>query len=680
MERTVDVQHLAESRGATPPADAGRFSSLVSARVPDGAKVLVVTQGDGGLLQLGSRQAFPFPQSESGTDTGQRPAGSADAIAHLESLRRQGAEFFALPPAALGWLDRYDGFRQHLEQHYRVVAREKDAGLIFGVRRELDRRTFSVVVCTYRRAAFVGKALESLFEQDYPKDKYEIIVVDNDSPDDTADVVRRLMPRSPVPISYFVEKRNGLSYARNLGIEKSGNEYVAYLDDDATARTNWLSAFNAVIDGHHALVVGGRVEKVFEQGFAPPDWFDIPYLQGFFGINYRDRKKNQKVFRIRHPLYIGGGNSAYARRLLAYFGGYDPRLGRDGRTLLAGEETYLNLTIDRNDVPIFYTDDAVIDHFIESYRVTKAHLRTKAWWAGISDGIIAHMFFDREERREQARAMRQEMKRLLKTVRQSPGDPENFSRRCRATHCAAFLHKYNAVRLRRLLGRKLYRPKPVRWDPKAWVEELTAVPDGPEKFRQLRDFHLAMGDEPAARAAHAELLSIDAAAAESFPAVGDGGAAGGSLKHGEYTRLAGRIRQLVRAELPPGATVIVVSKGDRRLVELSPCDGWHFPQDESGAYAGFHPADSGDAVRRLEALRARGGRYLLFPVTSLWWLDHYPGLREYLDRRASVVLREEGTCLVYDLASAPAVAAAVNAADENDPGVTAIAGADRVSP
>ncbi len=123
----------------------------------------------------------------------------------------------------------------------------------------------------------------------------------------------------------------------------------------------------------------------------------------------------------------------------------------------------------------------------------------------------------------------------------------------------------------------------------------------------------------------------------------------GAVKQIEYRRLVTRVRDVVRENLPIGATVLVVSKGDEQLTQLEGRQGWHFPQDVNGAYSGFTPADSGSAVVQLEAMRAKGAEYLVFPSTSLWWLEHYSGLREYLDRQYRLLLRRDDTCTIYAL-------------------------------
>ena len=96
----------------------------------------------------------------------------------------------------------------------------------------------SAVVCTLNRATYLARAVESLVNQTYPKEYYEIIVVDNGSTDNTREVVEQFSQCAI--IRYIYEPVKGLSQARNTGWQAAAGKYVAYLDDDAIARPRWL--------------------------------------------------------------------------------------------------------------------------------------------------------------------------------------------------------------------------------------------------------------------------------------------------------------------------------------------------------------------------------------------------------------------------------------------------------
>jgi len=128
----------------------------------------------------------------------------------------------------------------------------------------------------------------------------------------------------------------------------------------------------------------------------------------------------------------------------------------------------------------------------------------------------------------------------------------------------------------------------------------------------------------------------------------------------QYDKLKRRIREAVQLAIPPGATVLVVSKGDRSLLELETRNAWHFPQTAKGTYAGHHPADSATAIAQLEALRTRGAEYLIFPKTAFWWLEHYREFNRHLAMNYRLLADEPETCLIFELQRTPepAVAAA----------------------
>jgi GT2 family glycosyltransferase len=113
-----------------------------------------------------------------------------------------------------------------------------------------------------------------------------------------------------------------------------------------------------------------------------------------------------------------------------------------------------------------------------------------------------------------------------------------------------------------------------------------------------------------------------------------------------YEDLVDRIHRAVVAAVPQHSQVLMVSKGDPALVTSRDYRIQHFPHDGNGGYLGHYPADSEEVITLLEAQLDDNG-YLVVPETSLWWLDHYKGLREYLERTCRPVAQVPDTCLIF---------------------------------
>lgn len=110
-----------------------------------------------------------------------------------------------------------------------------------------------------------------------------------------------------------------------------------------------------------------------------------------------------------------------------------------------------------------------------------------------------------------------------------------------------------------------------------------------------------------------------------------------------YRQLVEHVRAVVSETVPAGAKVLVMSKGDEALIQLEGRAAGHFPQVAGGVYAGHYPADATDAIAQLDGL---GAEFLVVPRTSLWWLDHYEGLRQRLEGRC---VRADTQCSIFDL-------------------------------
>jgi SAM-dependent methyltransferase len=115
------------------------------------------------------------------------------------------------------------------------------------------------------------------------------------------------------------------------------------------------------------------------------------------------------------------------------------------------------------------------------------------------------------------------------------------------------------------------------------------------------------------------------------------------------SQLNNRVRLAVQAACTFDAIVAIISRGDDALMDLGGRAAWHFPRDDHGDYAGYHPGDSKEAIEHLESLRAKGANYLVIPEPSMWWLDHYKDFAKYLKERYQKVWVREDTGAIFSL-------------------------------
>jgi hypothetical protein len=114
----------------------GQVRQFVDANVPSGARVLVAAYGDSAMLSLGERLTRPFPRPAAGVAADYTDISGPDAVAQLESLRADGAEYLVVTGPAMPWLVNHPELDRHLEEYYTLVARERGIGAIFAIERQ----------------------------------------------------------------------------------------------------------------------------------------------------------------------------------------------------------------------------------------------------------------------------------------------------------------------------------------------------------------------------------------------------------------------------------------------------------------------------------------------------------------------------------------------------------------
>jgi len=180
----------------------------------------------------------------------------------------------------------------------------------------------SVVLCTWNRADLLGGALSALVSQDAPS-LPEIVVVDNDSTDGTANVVRHFTDRYR-HIRYVFEPSPGLSHARNAGVAATSGRLVAFTDDDVRVPPEWLRTIASVAERYpDAGCFGG---PVLPQWMGPvPRWLTEDHWSAL-GI----QNHSPEPFRAdeSRPICLIGANLVIRRDVLQAVGPFDPAVQR----------------------------------------------------------------------------------------------------------------------------------------------------------------------------------------------------------------------------------------------------------------------------------------------------------------------------------------------------------------
>lgn len=232
---------------------------------------------------------------------------------------------------------------------------------------------YSIVICTYKRTHILERAITAAFEQNFPKDEYEIIIVNNDLEMDLDPLMEKFRKRysSGPAIDLVLCPIKGLSFARNAGISRAKGEVVCFLDDDAIADSNWLLEIDRAYEIEPAAgLVGGVIKVQLPQNH--PKWLEskaLPYWS-HFDPAFDDITWTEKWWE-----FPWGANWTAKKKALLEIGGFRCRYGRKGNDFGGGEELLAGCLIQRLGYKVGINPKAKVDHVIETSRFTKEHVK-----------------------------------------------------------------------------------------------------------------------------------------------------------------------------------------------------------------------------------------------------------------------------------------------------------------
>lgn len=238
----------------------------------------------------------------------------------------------------------------------------------------------SIAICTYNRASLLNSAFASLTECNVPEAQWELLIIDNNSSDQTKAVAESFKDR--LPLRYIFEPEQGLSAARNRALRECSGDWLLFTDDDVRLDPNWLAAYtDAVVAYPEVGYLGGRVVPYWSE--SKPRWLQDESLALISGLLVRYHLGEQTRPYTEGESTPFGASFGLSRKAFESVGKFRLDLGVNGGVPGRGEEAEYLDRVRRAGWSGVYVGEAVAYHWTDSKRLTLPYL----YRYGVQKGI-----------------------------------------------------------------------------------------------------------------------------------------------------------------------------------------------------------------------------------------------------------------------------------------------------
>lgn len=233
----------------------------------------------------------------------------------------------------------------------------------------------TLILCTYNRCDGLAATLESIAASRVPDSvSWEALVVDNNSRDQTREVVEEFVARFPGRFRYLFEPKQGKSHALNAGIRAACGDILAFVDDDVTVEPKWLDELTSVLSNQQWAGVGGRILPAHT--FTAPRWLSLANPYALAPLAMFDLGRDARE--LMEPPF--GTNMAFRKEMFSRYGDFRLDLGPQPGSEIRSEDTEFGWRLLRAGERLYYEPAAVVYHSIPSGRVTQSYFLN--WWHG----------------------------------------------------------------------------------------------------------------------------------------------------------------------------------------------------------------------------------------------------------------------------------------------------------
>lgn len=216
---------------------------------------------------------------------------------------------------------------------------------------------------------------------------WELIIVDNNSTDNTKNIVDGFAANTHIKTRYLFEKNQGVSFAKNLGIKYAQGDIIAFTDDDVIVDKTWLTNISKAFEASNAICIGGKILPFWE--VPPPRWLTKDL---YFYLALVDH--GETILKMTKAT-IYGANFAVRSAAFKKYGLFNTAIGRTAGKLYGGDETeFIQRLIDAGE-EILYLPDIIVHHCISSDRLKKSYFRKWLFDCGEQKGLLLGNYVQR---------------------------------------------------------------------------------------------------------------------------------------------------------------------------------------------------------------------------------------------------------------------------------------------
>jgi glycosyltransferase involved in cell wall biosynthesis len=231
----------------------------------------------------------------------------------------------------------------------------------------------TVILCTYNRCEALAKALASITALTLPGSvEWEVLVIDNNSSDETRAVVEDFRRRYPGRFRYMFEPQQGKSYALNTGVREAQGDVLAFVDDDVTVEPMWLQNLTGELQNGEWAGAGGQI--ILQWPPTIPRWLTVEGPLTRHGLPGFDQGREAKQL-IGPPF---GTNMVFRKEMFEKHGVFRTDLGPTPASEIRGEDTEFGRRLIAAGERLRYEPSAIVYHPVPENRISKKHYLR--WW------------------------------------------------------------------------------------------------------------------------------------------------------------------------------------------------------------------------------------------------------------------------------------------------------------